>query len=347
MRAISFVLSVSLILLSCGNASEKKSTASTSDAVPVRLAPVVGDSHLEPIHASGLLMTEDEARLSFKTGGVIDNISADEGQFVKKGQLLATLKSTEIAAQVNQVQLAVEKAERDYQRAQNLYKDSVATLEQLQNARTGLDMARQNLQQVVFNQQYTRIVAPTDGFVAKKLMNVGELAAPGSPVLIIGAVSAKSKWILSAGLSDREWAIIQTGNRAEVTVDAFPQSVFTAMVSKKSLAADPLTGSFQIELRVDFGEKQPALGMFGNASILPSKPTEGFSIPYEALLEANGKNGFVFVTDDQQKVQRVSVTIASIDNKRVYIESGLAGHQYVVVSGSPYLSDGASITFIQ
>ena len=70
-----------------------------------------------------------------------------EGDRVKKGQLLDTLKSTEIAAQVQQVNLALEKAQRDYQRASKLYKDSVATLEQLQNAKTGVDIARQNLQQ--------------------------------------------------------------------------------------------------------------------------------------------------------------------------------------------------------
>jgi multidrug efflux pump subunit AcrA (membrane-fusion protein) len=86
------------------------------------------------ITASGLLSTENEARLSFKISGIIEKIFVKEGDRVRKGQLLATLKSTEIASQVQQVQLTVEKAQRDYQRANNLYKDSVVTLEQLQNA---------------------------------------------------------------------------------------------------------------------------------------------------------------------------------------------------------------------
>ena len=102
---------------------------------------------------------------------------------------MATLKSAEIAAQVQQVELAVEKAQRDYQRADNLYKDSVATLEQLQNAKTGVDIAKQNLQQVAFNQQYSRIYAPADGFIVKKTANEGELASSGSPVLFMNAVS--------------------------------------------------------------------------------------------------------------------------------------------------------------
>ena len=344
MRSILFVLILSIFISSCGTRAETKPVQPKPETIAVKLAPITGDTSLNMIHASGLLSTEDEARLSFKIGGVIDNITVEEGQFVKKGQLLATLKSTEIAAQVSQVQLAVEKAQRDYQRAQNLYRDSVATLEQLQNAKTGLDIAKQNLQQVSFNQQYSKIYATTDGFIAKKLLNTGELAAPGSPVLIIGAVSSSSKWVLNIGVSDKEWAAIEKGNKATVSVDAFPGKSFNAVVSKKSLAADPVSGSFQVELQVNFEGRQPAMGMFGNASITPSKTTTGFSIPYEALLEADGKKGFVFVTDDQQKVQRVEVTIASMDNNNVYIESGLQGHQYVVISGSPYLSDGAAIS---
>ncbi|NJO25094.1 MAG: biotin/lipoyl-binding protein [Bacteroidia bacterium] len=124
---------------------------------------------------------------------MIDNVFADEGQYIKKGQLLASLKSTEIASQVAQAQLAVDKAERDYQRALNLYKDSVATLEQLQNAKTGLEIVRQSLQQASFNQQYANIYAPSDGFVAKRLLNPGEIAAPGSPVLFHGRCVIKKQ----------------------------------------------------------------------------------------------------------------------------------------------------------
>jgi hypothetical protein len=84
--------------------------------------------------------------------------------------------------------------------------------------------------------------------------------------------------------------------------------------------------------------------MFGNAIIKPSKINVGYSIPYEALLEANGNKGFVFVTNNRKTVQRVEVTIASIEQNRVIIANGLSGHAYVVISGSPYLTDGANIT---
>lgn len=348
MRTFYLFMTLALVLSACSD-KKKATTEATAntETVPVKIAPVSSTDQTGSLVLSGILHTEEETKLSFKIGGVIDQIAVEEGQYVRKGQLLASLKSTEIAAQVNQVQLSVEKAERDLQRAQNLFNDSVATLEQLQNAKTGVDIARQNLQQVTFNQQYSRIYAPTDGFIARKISQTGELAGPGTPILIMGSVSPTSKWILSVGAADREWAAMEKGNKATVTLDAFPGKEFQAVVSRKSLAADPVSGSFEVELQVAFGDTRPAIGMFGKARVKPTKAVSGFTIPYEALLEADGKKGYVFVSNDQKTVKRIEVQIGSMDNNQVYIESGLEGFAYVVISGSPYLSDRSSITIIK
>ncbi len=348
MRLILIIsLMATILLQACQRKATEKQVAVNTDVIPVKLLAISQDTAVNAINASGLLSTENEARLSFKINGMIEKVLVKEGDHVQKGQLLATLKSGEIAAQVQQVQLAVEKAQRDYQRADNLYRDSVATLEQLQNAKTGVDVARQNLQQVAFNQQYSRIYAPSDGFIVKKIGNDGEFVSSGTPVLFMNAVSGSSKWILKIGLSDKEWAAVEIRNKATVTLDAFPGKTFHGIVSKKSLSADAASGSFQVEVQVDFDKQQPAVGMFGTASIVPSHSSVGFSIPYEALLEADGKKGFVFVSDDKKTVTKVEVAISSISNNTVYIESGLQGHAFIVTSGSPYLSNNSVINPIQ
>jgi hypothetical protein len=87
--------------------------------------------------------------------------------------------------------------------------------------------------------------------------------------------------------------------------------------------------------------------MFGKVRITPSRTSVGFSVPYEALLEANGNVGYVFVTDDKKRVKKVAVTISGITNDTAYIAEGLNGYGYVVTSGSPYLTDNAAITVAQ
>ena len=344
MRNLFFIAIYTFFAVACDSRANQQKNVIKEMTIPVRLSPVSMDSGEQVIHAAGQLSTENEAHLSFKIGGVIDRIYVTDGQFIKKGQLLATLKPAEISAQTQQVALSVEKAKRDYNRVINLYKDSVATLEQLQNAKTGMEIAQQQLQQVGFNQQYAKIYATADGFIVKKLKNEGELAEPGSPVIFASAVSKQSSWILKIGLSDKEWAMVKVGDKATIEFDAFPGKAFKALVNKKALAADPTSGVFMTELEVNIDNVQPAIGMFGKASITVSNKQNGFSIPYEALLEANGKSGYVFVTNDQKVVKRVAVSIGKIEQQVLFIDKGLEPYHYVVISGSPYLKDGSFIT---
>ena len=103
-------------------------------------------SGTQVIKTSGQLTTNDETILGFKTSGIVSSILVKEGDFVKKGQLLATLDLREINALVSQARHGYEKAQRDFRRVQNLYRDSVVTLEQLQNAETGLAVAKEQLE---------------------------------------------------------------------------------------------------------------------------------------------------------------------------------------------------------
>jgi RND family efflux transporter MFP subunit len=257
--------------------------------------------------------------------------------------LLASLKPAEISAQVQQVKLGLQKAERDYQRATNLYNDSVATLEQLQNAKTALDVAKQAYDQASFNQTYSRIYAPADGFVVKKLANTGEVISTGTAVLIMNALSSNSKWVLKTGVSDREWALLEKGNKASVSFDALPGKQFSAVVSRKAMASDPVSGVFEVELQVNINESKAAAGMFGRAIVQPSDSVKGFTIPFEALIEANGKSGFVFVTNDQKTVKRVPVTIGSINESSVLVTTGLEDAKFLITSGSPFLNERSTI----
>ncbi len=341
------ILILMLGMVACKEPPDKNEMLTSKDAIPVVLAPIQQGGLANTIETSGLLYTEDESKLSFKTGGVIESVLVGDGDYVKAGQLLATLKNTEIAAQVSQVKLNVQKAERDYQRIANLYADSVATLEQLQNAKTGLDIAKQMLETATFNQQYARILAPSSGIVVKKLMSAGEIAGPGLPVLVLNHISPSSHWVLKAGLNDVQWASVQLGDKAMVTLDAFPGKTFDAKVTNRTPVADPMNGSFSIELRVNIGSEKPATGMFGKASIMTGQKTYTQVIPYQALLEADGIKGYVFVSNDKKTVQRKEVTIGKMYNDRVEILSGLEKESMVVVTGSAYLNEQSRIIIQQ
>jgi RND family efflux transporter MFP subunit len=312
--------------------------------IPVKTIKLSSVDSIGRINTTGLITTEDEAKCSFKIGGVIDHIYVKEGQRFHRGQLLASLKQSEIESAVLQAQLNLDKAHRDYQRAGNLYKDSVATLEQLQNTKTALDVAQKQLDAIAFNKQYAFIYAEQDGFVATKIANEGEVIAGGSPVLAVNVNEGSNSWVLKAGLSDKEWAAVSVGNSADVVIDAYPLQTFRARVTKKSLAADPVSGSFEVELTITLAKNLPAAGMYAKAVIKTNKIISQKWIPYSAMIEADGNKAFVFVPYHQNEVKKVPIIVESFDSQKVKVASGLENVSEIIVSNTAFLNEHSNIT---
>lgn len=340
-----------LLLLQACNSSDAagtmaSDTAPPTDAIPVKVMDLAPTERAVTVHAAGLFSTDDETVLSFKAGGIVSAVLVKEGDHVNAGQLLATLDLTEINAQVQQAELGLEKSTRDLERAEHLHRDSVASLEQLQNARTGRDVAQQQYNAAAFNQRYAQIRAAADGFVLKKFVNAGQLVGPGTPVVQVNG-AGKATWVLKAGVSDKDWALLAPGDSATITADALPGKVLHGVVSSRSMGADPMSGAFQVEVRVTGEEaKQLASGLYGKVSIATRQHVKGWAVPYEALLDGDRDTGFAFVVKDGKAV-KVPVRIAAIHGDKAILDRGLEGQAQLIVSGSAYLTNGSAVTIIR
>lgn len=349
MKAIHYVF----LLLSapfyygCNSSAPVTATNGGKDTIPVQILKLDRQYSNSAIAVSGQFTTDDEVLLSFKTSGIINNLLVKEGDAVRKGQLLATLNLTEINAQVQQAQLNHEKAKRDYQRTKNLYADSVATLEQLQNSKTAVELAAQQVSLTAFNRKYSEIHAAQDGFILKKLADVGQQVSSGAAVLQTNGAQS-GKWMLKVGISDQEWATIKLNDEAKIETTALPGQVLTGIVSRKSEGVDAATGTFTAYITLT-GKKPQAIaaGMFGKATIHPSKTVAhqgNWKIPYEALLDGDGNTGYVFITNDNKTAHKVKVTVAGIEDHTVTISDGLQDASALIISGSAYLTDNSAIT---
>jgi RND family efflux transporter MFP subunit len=335
-----------LLFPGCGKEKELSTMPKSAEAIPVKIVLLSQAEVSRSVHSSGQFTTDDETMLSFKTGGIIDRIYVKEGDRIRKGQLLATLDLTEIASQANQTRIAFEKAARDYERVENLRKDSVATLEQLQNSKTGLELAKQQMSVANFNLKYSEIIATHDGVILKKLTNEGQMTGPGMPVLQTSS-KGQTDWILRVAVSDKEWANINLKDKASVQIEALNIDDMQAYVSSKAENADQMTGSFAIDLKLNNARKlNIASGMFGKAEIMLSQKNLVWQIPYDALLDGNAGQGFVFVTNDNVNALKVPVTIDAIDEKNILVSKGLEEFKSLIVSGSAYLTDKSVIKVI-
>jgi membrane fusion protein, multidrug efflux system len=336
-----------LIILSGLSGSCRQTTREESSSAPLRVKTgIVKTERISlPVRSSGIVTSSRETRLSFKTGGLIAQINAEEGARVKKGDVLATLNLSEIQSQVIQVRNGYEKALRDFNRVNNLYTDSVATLEQMQNAETGLNVARANLDMAEFNLEQSRIIAPDNGTILKRLAETNEMIATGYPVFVFGTDARF--WKIKTGLADRDFVKIQLGDSAKVTMDAWPDVIFNAVVSQISESANPMTGTYEIELELQSNGYKLASGFVANLEIHPARQQMFYVIPVESLVQAEGHTGYVYVVNDSMIVRRVKVEVLAVYGSDVTISRGLEKVTGVVTEGAAYLSEGDHVEIIK
>ena len=137
---------------------------------------------------------------------------------MRRGQVLATLDATEVAAAVAQAREGVTKAERDHARVSELVGGRAATGAQLEDVTTGLAIARAQLRSAEFNLAHTVIRAPRAGRVLHRLAQPDELVGPGQPVLVLSGDDRD--WVLRVGLADRDVVRLQLGDVATLRFPA-------------------------------------------------------------------------------------------------------------------------------
>ncbi len=337
--SLALPLLLPLALESCtrGHAADRP----TATPVAVRVAPVTVQRVALPVTASGTFGPKEEVTLGFKIGGVVARVLVDEGQVVVAGQELAALDLGEIDPGVARARSVADKAERDLARARRLYADSVATLEQVEDAETGRDVAQAELQGVTFNRRHAIIVAPSAGVILERRAEPGEMVQAGATILTLG--SRARGQVLRAGLADRDVVRIRRGDGAVVRFRALPSREFAGTVSEIAAAADPVTGTYRVEVSLP-GAVGLASGMVGTVEIRPAASRSLILVPIESLLEADDAGATVFtLSRDGGHAERRQVTLAFVSGDQAAVAGGLDGVRSVITDGAAYLRDGRAV----
>lgn len=199
-----------------------------------------------------------------KVPGYILKVNVEEGQKVEKGEVLAEIDARDYEnalsiarGELGSVDARLKDAEVNFRRLKDLYSKGAIAQQQFDTASKNYNDARAReeavkarVAQSELNLQYTKIVAPSRGFIAKKAAELGQLASPGVP--LFGFVDAGERWV-TANFKETEISDIHVGNTVEVEVDAIPGKKYHGKVQSLSSATgatftllppDNATGNF-------------------------------------------------------------------------------------------------------
>ena len=324
-----------VLSLGCSRPAEPAPVDTATPALVVKLAPITRTTAAVPIRATGLLARRDEAGLSFKVDGVVETVLVRAGDTVKAGQELARLRLDEIEARAAAARSALDKARRDEERIERLQAKAVSTLENLQDARTAVELAEAQMKIAEFNRRFAVITAPAAGHILQRNVEPDEYVAPGR--IVLGFASDSSGWLARVGLSSRDVARLSVGDRAEV-------AGAVGHLSQISAAADPATRTIAVEIALDSTPDGARSGSVAPVILHPPPGPSRPVVPASALIEATGSTAHLFIVDPgSTHARRLTVEIEALHGDLAYLRTPLPEGPQLVIQGSEYLRDGSPI----
>ena len=298
--------------------------------------------------ASGSVEAWQRVSPGTKIMGRVSELTVREGDRVSADQAIVRLESADLEAAVAQARAAVmmaeatlENASTHYRRMQQLHAQRSVTDKNLEDAEAAfrvagarLEVAQANLEAAEVMLSYAVVRTPIAGWVTSKMIEEGDMASPGRPLLVIEDLSrVKAKVSVPEGVV----AGLSPGQSAEVTILGRPRP---ATIDRIVPSGDPATRTFTVEMVLDNTDGEINAGMFARAAF-DTGNRSAVLIPLTAVVERGQLVG-VFVVEGDRATLRWIKLGASIDD-RVEVLSGLQpGDRYLSDPG-PDVHDGANV----
>lgn len=257
-------------------------------------------------------------KLSFKTPGYLTTLTVDEGDFFKKGDLLASHDTTELKAIKNSRYSELMQAKREVNRIKRLIEAELASQQDLDVANTKVDITREAYQIAYYNLEKAEIRAPFDGVVLARYAALDELQGPGTQALEVAAID--NNLIARVGLTFDEIGYITLGQTVDVRVngDKNVQGKVTKVPAKTNGAGN----MFIIEVTLNslqVGQNAVA-GQLAYVKVALSSAEQVFAVPNIALL-ATDNQGFaqLILQNDDGSMSKASFAIVGLDNTFIYL----------------------------
>ena len=354
--SLCFIALVSLgALLLAGCAEE--TTAEIEVRPAVSAATVTSADLVEEIRASGELKALYHTSISAEIEGRITEIRIEEGSAVEVGAVVIEIdpERRKLDRNAAKARLAQSRAELKKQRSQTermrkLSIQGISSDQQLEEAETALllSLADMEAERAAFGVAERALAdasvgAPFAGFVARRSVQLGEFVQKGSPLFELVSLDPLE---VEFSVPELDANRVRNGLRVAVTVSAWPERSFEAVVKFVSPTVDPGTRTLRIRAEIDNADGLLRPGLFARVNVGVNR-REGITMVPEESLVQRAHDAIVFKILPDQRVKRVSVVPGALDAGRIEVKGDIRPGERVVRRGPGGLVDGAVVRVLE
>lgn len=319
------------------NQPVQKAVAKVKGAAMVLTTEVERGDFALDLLAVGTVAADESIDLSTNVTETVTALHFEDGQKVKKGDLLVELSAAEEQAALSAAKSQLTEHEREISRLQGLVKEGAAPEARLEERRTLAEVARQNIVEAESRLADRRIVAPFDGWLGLRRISVGALVSPGTVIVSLDKIDVVK---IDFNVPETYLGMIKAGTEIETRAEMATERVFTGKVAQLDSRIDPITRSMAARAVVSNDDLTLKPGMLVMVT-MHVEPRLSLSIP-ECALVPTGSKAFVFTVADG-KAKRVEVKPGRRKPGYLEIMSGLKQGEVIVAEGLVGLQDGMAV----
>jgi RND family efflux transporter MFP subunit len=358
LKAISVFACQSILAISvaaCSVDADNKQT--DSQPVPVVVGKVQKVQEPETIAVSGTVTTPNSpARVSFLVSGKVVLVGPREGEYVRKGQMLASIDPTDYqlaltaaTMQADMARIAFGRAEDEHRRMKMLYDSESLAPNDYEKYKAGYESSRQQYEQDTALENISRkhladteLRSPVSGFISKRSIEPGETASPGQPVFEIVNLDTVE---VSVGVPETDVHIVHVGQKAAITLPALPGESFKGVVRLVNVSADSGTRTYMTRISIPNSKHTLRIGMVAEARIRGDKFVKLLTAPIHAIVrDPQGAMTVYVYYPGQKRVYAKRVEIGTLGEKDLEIRSGLTEDDWIVFAGQTRIMDGTVVS---
>ncbi len=308
--------------------------------VPVEIAATVRHSISLYFETHGALEAENEVDLVARLAGPIVELKVEEGQRVRKGQLLARIDDREMRAALEVSEVRREETQLSYERVKRLFGSELVSQETVDQALANYQSAQGDHERLRVQLHYTEITAPFSGLIVNRYVKFAEHLSINQALF---RLSDFDPLLCPIQVPEREIPRLRRGQPARLEVEAWPGEAFSAEVLRISPVVNAETGTVKVTLEVE-GQGRLRPGMFASVFLEVETRPDALVVP-KAALALDTLEDTVFVASEGLAHRRVLKLGFQSDDSLEVLE-GLVEGEEVIVVGQDGLNDGTPIEIL-
>lgn len=296
----------------------------------------------QEIAYSGTIEESESIPLSYTVIGNVTRVLVNEGDVVKKGDVLAILNNATYKNAYDMALATLKQAEDAHKRLKPMYENGNLPEIKFVEVETGLAQAKAATAIAKKNFDDCKLISPVNGIVGRRAIEPGMTVIPGMTAINIVKIK---KVFARVSIAENEISSIKKGQKAKITIAALNNAKFTGLVEQIGVLADPLAHTYKIKIGIENKDIQIKPGMICNVALDKSSETSGLSVPSRAVLVDELGRNFVYAINQENAVKKYVKTGRLLKNG-VEITDGLNYKEQIVVAGQQKLVDNSLIRIV-